>query len=227
MMKRMLFVLLAAVPPPAIRAQNAPPNEAGQGARYCGHVMDAGTFVDARARNATGEEAVVIRWLDPKGAAVHSALSMGRCIAQDGETIDGRLIVRVLPNSLAVSVRHGLTAWEAEYWNFGEQAGRGAPHRGVFNEHRFEAELDASKASERGSADPDFRWNEEQETVAIEPRAALAGQTQPSPAAKPCASGTQKGPKVKAEVPEKARVVLCKFGFCVDNTPVALSPPCR
>jgi hypothetical protein len=134
-------------------------------------VIDAATFVDARAQNASHEEAQVIRWLDPKGTAVHSALAMGRCVAKDGDTIDGKVIVRVLPNSLAVSSRHGLTAWEAEYRNLPfEQSVGGTPHRGIFNENRFVAELDPSKASEAGStggADPDFRWNEEQETLAL------------------------------------------------------------
>jgi hypothetical protein len=192
-MKTMMILLLAAVPPAAIWAQTRTPTaqsantqpgqgEAKQGANLCGHVIDAGTFLDARAQNATHEEALVMRWLDPRGTAVHSSLFMGRCVARDGDTIDSKLIVRVLPNSLAVSDRHGLTAWEAEYWDSpAEKGGRSTPHRGVFNENRFVTELDPSRVSEAGSvsdADPDFRWNEEAETIAVKPGIVLVS---PSP----------------------------------------------
>ena len=112
--------------------------------------------------------------------AIHSALFMGRCVAKDGDTFDGKLITRVLPNSLAVSNRHGLTAWEAE-WNYpAEQGGHGTPHRGAFSENQFVTELDPSKASEVGiasSIDPDFRWNEEEEILALKPGIVLV----PSP----------------------------------------------
>jgi hypothetical protein len=161
----MMILLSAALLPSAIWAQTKTPAEpnanaqpgqgsAKPGANLCGHVIDAGTFIDARARNASQEEAFVLRWLDPKGVAVHSGLFMGRCVARDGDTIDSKVIVRVLPNSLAVSARHALTAWEAEFFNYpGEQAGGGTPHRGVFNENGFVTELDPSKASEAGSPD--------------------------------------------------------------------------
>ena len=151
------------------------------GMSMCGHVMDAGTFVDAHAQNASHEEAFVMRWLDPKSTTVHSALFMGRCVAKDGDNIDGKVIVRVLPNSLAISDRHALTAWEAEYWNNpAEQTGRTTPHRGAFSENRFVAELDPSKASEPESAngaDRDLRWNEEQESLTLKPGVVLV----PSP----------------------------------------------
>jgi hypothetical protein len=197
----MMFLLLAAVPPAATWAQNGTPAaqnaQPGQGAvkpgaGLCGHVVDPATFLDARAQNSSHEEAIVMRWLDPKGTAVHSALFMGRCVAKDGDTIDGKVIVRVLPNSLVVSNKHGLTAWEAEYWDSpAEKGGRSTPHRGVFNENRFVTELDPTKASEPGSvsgSEADFHWNEEPETVAVKPGIALvppspryAYQTAPTP----------------------------------------------
>jgi hypothetical protein len=209
-MKTMLFLLLAVLLAAAAWAQKPTDEksntqidqgaETPAGARYCGHLVDAATLVGARAKNASGEEAVVIRWLDSTGLVVHSALSGSRCIAKDGETIDGKVIVQVLPGSLAVSNRHGLTAWEAEYWNnSGEQTGGGKPHRGVFNQNRFEAELDASKASEPGNTDaePDFRWNEEQEKLTLKP-GILRGQynSGATPGTQPCvtAPAKQEGP---------------------------------
>ena len=183
-MRTMMFLLMAAVPPSATWAQNGTPSAANAnaqpaqgralpGATVCGHSMDAGTFIDARAQNASHEEAVMMRWLDAKGTAVHSGLFMGRCVAKDGDTIDSKIIVRVLPNSLAVSNKHGLTAWEAEYWDSPAEKGwRSTPHRGVFNENRFVTELDPTRVSEAGSvssAEADFRWDEEQETVVLKP----------------------------------------------------------
>ena len=191
-MKKMMFLLLVVLPPSAIWAQtkapaapnaNTQPGQASPklGANLCGHVMDAGTFIDARAQNASHEEAFVMRWLDPKGTSVHSALFMGRCVAKDGDTIDGKVIVRVLPNSLAVSDRHALTAWEAEFWNSSAEQVRGrTPHRGAFSEvassrNSIRAKLPSPAAS---GTDPDFRWNnEEEEILALKPGVVLV----PSP----------------------------------------------
>ena len=232
-MKTMMILLLAAVPPAAMWAQNgtpsAPNTNPGQGmakpgANLCDHVIDAGTFLDARAQNAIHEEAVVIRWLDPKGTAVHSSLFMGRCVAKDGDTIDSKLIARVLPNSLAVSNKHGLTAWEAEYWDFPtEKGGRNTPHRGVFNENRFVMELDPSKVSEAGSvsiADPDFRWNEEAETIAVKPGIVLVP---PSPryafqaASTPCVATPPKQTGLLATLTKHAKQTLQKQTGKVDT----------
>jgi hypothetical protein len=264
-MRMMMFLLMAAVAPSAIWAQTktpAAPNANAQpgqgspklGANLCGHVIDAGTFVDARAQNASHEEAVVMRWLDPKGTAVHSALFMGRCVAKDGDTIDGKLIVRVLPNSLAVSDRHAISGWEAEFWSSsGEQAPGRTPHRGVFSDGRFVTELDPGKASEVGTAsniDPDFRWNEEEEILALKPgivlvpsplhytyatapppsnaQAADAKVTPaqaPAPAAKPnCTPQAPQGPRVNVKTPPKASAWACQhLGICSDNKPVPLN----
>jgi len=262
-MEKMLFLLLAALLPAATWAQNGTPAaananaEPGQGralpeANVCGHSMDAGTFIDARAQNASHEQAIVMRWIDAKGPAVHSGLFMGRCVAKDGDTIDGKVIVRVLP-ILAVSNKHGLTAWEAEYWEF--QGERGTPHRGLFDENRFVTELDPAKASEPGSvsgADPDFRWNEEQESIVLKPGIALLpppppiyrfrdGTTSnngqppnapstpaqtPAPPVKPnCTPQTQQGPKVNVKAPPKVSAWTCQhLGVCPDNKPVVLNP---
>jgi hypothetical protein len=148
------------------------------GTSFCGHVIDAGTFVDAHAENASRDEAFVMRWLDAE-SSVHSVLYAGRCVAKDADTIDGKVIFRVLPNSLALSDRHGLTAWEAEYWgDAGERARGVTPHRGVFSDNRFIAELDRSKASEPGRTETsdvsrDFQWNQELETLALKPGVTL------------------------------------------------------
>jgi len=246
----MMILVLAALLPSATWAQNKP--QVGQGAepgaRYCGHVMDAGTFVDARARNASGEQALVIRWLDQKTNTVHSGLFMGRCVAKDGDKmIDGKIIARILASSLAVSEKHALTGWEADYWNHaGEQTGGGTPHRGVFNENRFVAELDASKASDpnsASSADPDFRWDEEQETLTLKPgilppppptvnytyrtapppSAPSEPAQAPAPAAKPNCT-PQQGPKVNVQVSKKASTWACvHLGICPDDKPVVLN----
>ena len=268
-MKKMLFLLMAATLPSAMWGQNTQsilPNgiaqaqqgqgRASPGVNVCGHSMDAGTFIDARAQNASHEEAVVMRWLDAKGTAVHSGIFMGRCVAKDGDTIDSKIIVRVLPNSVAVSNKHGLTLWEAEYWEFpGEEGRHGTPHRGLFDENRFVTELDPAKASEPGSvsgADPDFRWNEEQESIVLKPGIALLpppppiyrfrdGTTSnngqppnapstpaqtPAPPVKPnCTPQTQQGPKVNVKAPPKVSAWTCQhLGVCPDNKPVVLNP---
>lgn len=242
-MNSTLFLLLAALPIGAIWAQTGMPNGQGPGPHYCGHVIDAGTFIDARARNASGEEAVLIRWLDGKTNAVHSALFMGRCLAKDGDTIDGKIISRVLPNSLAVSEKHAFTGWEAEYRESYGPLGLGPSKRGVFNDNRFVAELDASKASEAGSAsgEPDFRWND-QETLTLKPGLVLpppsankygsydtkggqSGSAQaPAGGAKPCTPQPPQGPSAKIHAPKKPSAWACKtLGICVDDKPVVVN----
>jgi hypothetical protein len=224
-MRTMVFLLMAILPS-ATRAQNGTPVAAnanaqpGQGralpgGNVCGHSMDTGTFIDARAQNASHEEALVMRWLDAKGPAVHSGLFMGRCVAKDGDTIDSKIIVRVLPNSVAVSNKHGLTAWEAEYWEFqGEEGRHGSPHRGVFNENRFVTELDPAKASEPGSvsgAEADFRWNEESETLAVKTGIALVVPGPRyvfQPASTPCVATPAKPPSLLDKIKKHAEQTL-------------------
>ena len=158
------------------------------GMSVCGHTVDEGTFVDAVTLNASSEEAIAIRWLDPKGTVVHSAIFTGRkrCVAKDGDTVDGKSILRALPNALAVSNQHGLNAWEAEYWNSPVEQGKGgAPHRGVFIENRLLVELDPHKASSPNirslsDQDRDFRWNDEQESLALKPGVVLVSAASPS-----------------------------------------------
>jgi hypothetical protein len=158
------------------------------GMSVCGHSVDEGTFVDAVSLNASSEEAIAIRWLDPTGTVVHSAVFAGRkrCVVKDGDMVDGKLILRALPNALAVSNQNGLNAWEAEYWNSPvEQAKGGAPHRGVFIENRLLVELDPHKASSPNirslrDQDRDFRWNDEQESLALKPGVVLVSAASPS-----------------------------------------------
>ena len=80
---RTVYLILALLP----AAAWAQTTKAVEGASFCGRAIDAGTFVDARARNASEEEAIVMRWLDAKGTAVHSALHAGRCVAK-GRRLD-------------------------------------------------------------------------------------------------------------------------------------------
>jgi hypothetical protein len=155
------------------------------GMTVCGHPVDEGTFVDAEAFNASSEEAIAIRWLDPRGTVVHSAIFTGRkrCVVTDGDAIEGKSILRAMPNSLAVSDQHALTAWEGSYWDSpSERSNGGAPHRGVFIENRFLVELDPHKASPPDSRDlsdqdRDFHWNDEREVVNMKPGVFLASAT--------------------------------------------------
>jgi len=211
------------------------------GMTLCGHRVDDGTFVDAVSLNASTQQAIAIRWLDSKGTVVHSAILTGstRCVAKDGDTLEGKTIVRVLPNSLSVSNKHALTAWEGEYWNSPmERAAGSALHRGVFIQNRFLVELDPHKTSSAGSCgvinkDCDFRWNDDAETVAVKPSVVLAPPPvytysaappannskpanapsapaqPPAPAAKPCTPQPQQGPEVSAVVPKKASTWAC------------------
>jgi hypothetical protein len=167
---------------------------------------------------------------------------MGRCLAKDGDAIDGKIIARVLPNSLAVSGKHALTGWEAEYWTYADEQRAGAtPHRGVFNDNRFVAELDAGKASEPGNAtaEADFRWDEERETLALKPGIlapppaapnytympvpAVPAAVPPAVVAKPCTPQSQ-GPSAKIHPPKKPSAWACKtLGICVDDKPLDVS----
>jgi hypothetical protein len=149
------------------------------GTKFCGeHIVNDGTFVDAFARNDS-HKAFAVRWLDREpGTAVHTAIftGEGRCVVMDGDSLqDGISISRVMPNSLAVSAKHGLTAYEAEYWKSpSERSGGGAAHRGVMIENRFLIELDPHKASapfslNANDEDRDFWWNDEKERLEMRP----------------------------------------------------------
>lgn len=125
------------------------------GMNACGHAIDEGTVFDTAASNASQELAIVVRWLDPKSTSMHSAVFTGhqRCVAMDGATVDGKSIVRVLPNSLGISGKHAMVAFEAEYRNSPAEAKPGVvPHRGIFIEHLFLAELDKSRRRLQESA---------------------------------------------------------------------------
>jgi hypothetical protein len=124
------------------------------GAIFCGdQAFTEATFLDGAASNADrGETAYVARWLDrtPGSALVHSAVfTATRCISRDFETVDGKIIVQIVGDSLTVGKSPAI-AFEAEYFNHPDEAsGGGRRHRGVFVNRRFAFELDQSK----------FHWN--------------------------------------------------------------------
>ena len=164
------------------------------GLTACGHKVDEGTFVDADPVSSSHEQAFAVRWLDPNpGDIVHTAIFTGslRCVVMDGVVVDGRVIARALPNSLAVSNQHALTAWEGDYWNSSTEQLRGVPpHRGLFIENRFAFEIDRRNASvpngpDLDDATRDFRWNDEKELIVPKPGIAL-----PSASIPMSASGT-------------------------------------
>jgi hypothetical protein len=162
------------------------------GTKFCGeHVVNGATFVDEIAESAHGM-AFALRWLDREpGITVHTAIttSMGRCVAIDGLTLrDGKSILAVMPNSLAISSQHGLIAYEAEYspsrsGNFNG----GGIHRGLFVEDHWVADLDSQKASPPfglalDDAGVDFRWGVADEKLEIKPGVAIVSVTQAPPA---------------------------------------------
>lgn len=154
----------------------------------CGHLIGEGTFIDARVLSASHEEAMAIRWLGAEpDAAIHSAIftGRGRCVATDRAVVDGKWIVRVLPNSLGVSNQHALVAWEAEYWDDPLEAIARTAHRGVFIEDHFLLELDPRMASAPGAltltdASRDFRWSDQEEVII--PKAGVVLTSSPAPA---------------------------------------------
>ncbi len=173
------------------------------GMEVCGHVIDDGTVFDAVSVNDSHELAMVIRWLDPTSTAIRSAVFTGRkrCVAMDGTAVNGKSIVQVLPNSVALSRQHALVAWEAYYWNSPAEARPGlAPHRGIFIEYVFVAELDPAKASPLGKREldeknGDFQWKDDPETIVVKPGLAINPAT--AQAAKTAANVTAPCPAVK------------------------------
>jgi len=145
------------------------------GTKFCGeHIFSQATFLDALAlSDSRKDEAFVARWLEPEHGSgeVHSAVFTGsRCIARDGDTLDGRRISRILPNSLAIGNQNGLVAYEALY--FDDQAQSPIPttdiRRGIFIENRFLIDLDARKASalhDPRDEDRDFWWSPGKERI--------------------------------------------------------------
>ena len=161
-----------------------------EGAKFCGErIFGQWTFVAAVALNESRKEEVfVARWLEHDGGSrgVHSAVfTERRCIASDGDIVDGKRISKILPKSLVVSGQNGLVAYEALYFDH-PAAGPEMPqfvHRGVFIENRFLVELDLRKGSVPNrpvkDEDRDFWWNDQQERldmrsgVVLDPVAAL------------------------------------------------------
>jgi hypothetical protein len=129
------------------------------GKAFCATTFDEATHLDVVETSSTAQ-AFAVRWLDKaRGATfVHTAIfTEKRCVVHDGDLVDGKRILRVLPNSLAVSYPHGLVAYEALYFDPADDGKAGpANRRGVFIDDRFLVDLDPLKASssrERNRAD--------------------------------------------------------------------------
>jgi len=164
------------------------------GMRFCGaHIFNEGMFLDAIEFGQSKEHAFVARWLEAErgSSVVHTALfTEGRCIATDGSTLDGRSISKILPNSLAISARHGLVAYEALYLGRPGEGTRatGEIHRGVFIENRFFIDLDPRKASTTSGPlkdeDRDFSWDDVNERLVMRPGVFLPLTVTPAAAPK-------------------------------------------
>ena len=173
------------------------------GSSFCaGHKVGEGTFLDATAQSESNQQqAYAERWLEPEpGNTVHSAVfTKARCIVSDGDTVDGRFITRVLPNSLGVSNR-GLVAYEALYLDTTDK-GTKRERRGAFIENRFAFELDPLKASllnrpDVTDTDRDFRWNEARGALDTAPGVALAPMV-------PVSAKGEAKPGCEASAPDK------------------------
>ena len=160
------------------------------GSKFCGdHTVDDRTFLDA-AEHSPVQEAYAVRWLDREpGKTAHTAIftQSGRCVAMDGAVmVTGQIIAAVMPNSLAVSVKAGMVAYEAEYWSSAADQAKGAqPTRGIFIENSFLANLDPQIASapfrlNGGVEDADFHWNGQTETLELKPGVAWRPAPQPA-----------------------------------------------
>jgi hypothetical protein len=145
------------------------------GTKFCGeHIFSQAMYLDALAlSDSRKEEAFVARWLEPEHGSgeVHSAVFTAmRCVASDGDTLDGRRISRILPNSLAIGNQNGLVAYEALYFDHQAQSPVQTPdiRRGIFIENRFLIDLDARKASallNPRDEDRDFWWSPGKERI--------------------------------------------------------------
>jgi hypothetical protein len=160
------------------------------GTKFCGeHTFGQWTFLEAVALNESRKEEVfVATWLEHEDGSgeVHSAVFTDkRCIAIDGQVVDGKLISKILPSSLAASRQNGLVAYEAYFFDHPAEAPGGAQfiQRGVFIENRFFVGLGYGNGSvpSRSVRDEgrDFWWSDQQERlemrsgVALDPATAL------------------------------------------------------
>ncbi len=149
------------------------------GATFCGgHVVDESTHLDEFAPSEIGN-AFLVRWVDPERASsfVHTAVFTGnRCVALDGDMIEGKKIAKILPNALAVSQKNGFVAYEALYADQASNAGGPQPYRlGVFIENRFLTDIDPKKVAPIDAVDAsrDFRWRKDQELLDVKPEIIL------------------------------------------------------
>jgi hypothetical protein len=180
------------------------------GSTFCRHVIDATTFVDALAFGRTGLDSFIVRWLDPNpGSPVHTAVYSPtlECLAKDGDTVDGKRIVQILPNSLASSAKHRLIGWEALYEEVPiDRASSPTLHRGAFTESKFSFELDPVRASTLDSfaqEPPDYGFDDNREVLIPRPgvlRVATRPQAPATPATQP-PSSSQTNPPRKLTLP--------------------------
>lgn len=201
------------------------------GTKFCGdHVIGQDTFLVALALgDSRKEEAFVARWLEPEREGIHSAVfTRSRCIASDGDIVDGKRISKILPNSLAVSSQHGLVAYEALYFDH-PAGGPETPQdvrRGVFIESRFLLEIDPHKASALSGPkdeDRDFSWNAQTERIDMRPGVALdlvAPSAKPdcseAPKAKKPRFGLRLPPSVQKTIDQTLRKTADKSGVQID-----------
>jgi hypothetical protein len=119
-----------------------------RGRKIGDHTFTEATLIDGSVHNSVGEVAFVARWLDtdPGSGIVYSAVfTSKRCVAWYWDNRDdGRFVIRILKNSLAIN-KAGQVAYEALYANNIGEAVEGIVHRGVFVEQRFAFELDPNK----------------------------------------------------------------------------------
>ena len=143
------------------------------GRQFCNHTFTEATYLDA-VKTYPGTRAFVARWLDPEPGTtiIHTALfTDSRCVVSDGDVIDGKRIVRVLPNSLAISHQDGLVAYEAIYFDPAHDIMSAHSYRrGVFIDKRFFADIGPQSLTATPDENTfDFWWSEKLERLEISP----------------------------------------------------------
>jgi hypothetical protein len=170
------------------------------------------------------EEAISVRWLDPDpGIPMRTAIFTTelRCIASDTTVVDGKWIVRLLPNSLAMS-KERVVAYEAIYLNRNETP-VATEHRGVFIGNRFLFDLNPAKASPPDSynADSDFAWDDTNNRIVPKPGIVLTTSAPSPKAAQPECAAQAIPHKKNIFVPKPLKDQLGKL-----KRPTPSLPPC-
>lgn len=143
------------------------------GGNVGGFTLPRDAAIDGSALNDTGEAAIVIHYSE--GGREHTAvLTPKRLVAKDGDTIDGKIITRVIGTSLSINAANRV-AFEVLFGDPGQT--------GIFVERKFIVAL-----SQAGSQD-DFLLNDDGKVVL---RAAVAVPQVQTPAPAQTAPGWQK-----------------------------------